>query len=67
VTTIPDLTNTSSWPDEDLIALYRACLAEQERRRRLIDLPAQVEQMTRQYLDAHSSTKPLGRRLTRPT
>ena len=28
---------------------------------------AQVEQMTRQYLDAHSSTKPPGRRLTRPT
>ena len=53
--------------DEDLIALYWACLAEQERRRRLIDLPAQVEQMTRQYLDARDGTKPLGRRLTRPT
>ena len=31
MSTIPDLTNTSSWPDEDLIALYWACLAEQER------------------------------------
>ena len=67
MSTIPDLTNTSSWTDEDLIALYWACLAEQERRRRLIDLPAQVEQMTRQYLDARDGTKPLGRRLTRPT
>ena len=56
--TVPDLTNTSSWPDEDLIALYWACLAEQERRRRLIDLPAQVEQMTRQYLDARDGTQP---------
>ena len=27
MSTIPDLTNTSSWPDEDLIALYWACLA----------------------------------------
>ena len=53
--------------DEDLTGLYWDVLREQERRRRLIDLPAQVEQMTRQYLDAHSSTKPLGRRLTRPT
>ena len=42
MTTIPDLTNTSSWSDEDLIALYRACLTEQERRRRLVDLPAQA-------------------------
>lgn len=58
MTTITDLTNTSSWPDEDLIALYWACLAEQERRRRLIDLPAQVEQMTRQYLDARDGTHP---------
>ena len=58
MTTIPDLTNTSSWSDEDLIALYRACLTEQERRRRLIDLPAQVEQMTRQYLDARDGTQP---------
>lgn len=58
MSTIPDLTNTSSWPDEDLIALYWACLAEQERRRRLIDLPAQVEQMTRQYLDARDGTHP---------
>ena len=44
--------------DEDLTGLYRACLAEQERRRRLIDLPAQVEQMTRQYLDARDGTHP---------
>ena len=58
MSTILDLTNTSSWPDEDLIALYWACLAEQERRRRLIDLPAQVEQMTRQYLDARDGTQP---------
>lgn len=58
MTTIPDLTNTSSWSDEDLIALYGACLTEQERRRRLIDLPAQVEQMTRQYLDARDGTHP---------
>ena len=56
--TIPDLTDTTTWPTEDLIALYRACLAEQERRRRLIDLPAQVEQMTRQYLDARDGTPP---------
>ena len=28
MSTIPDLTNTSSWPDEDLFALYWACLKE---------------------------------------
>ena len=58
MSTIPDLTDTTQWTDEDLIALYRACLTEQERRRRLIDLPAQVEQMTRQYLDARDGTHP---------
>lgn len=47
--TIPDLTDTATWPDEDLIALYRACLTEQERRRRLIDLPAQAAQYAAQY------------------
>ena len=44
--------------DEDLTGLYWDVLREQERRRRLIDLPAQVEQMTRQYLDARDGTHP---------
>ena len=50
-----DLTALSG---DELDALWARVVAEQERRRRLIDLPAQVEQMTRQYLDARDGTHP---------
>ena len=50
-----DLTALSG---DELDALRARVVAEQERRSRLIDLPAQVEQMTRQYLDARDGAQP---------
>ena len=45
--TIPDLTDTETWPDDDLDALRVAVLAEQERRTRVAAAPMQLADLTR--------------------
>ncbi|MDY6054335.1 hypothetical protein [Micrococcus sp.] len=40
--TLPDLTDTETWMDDDLDALRVAVLAEQERRHRAAQAPAQA-------------------------
>ena len=45
--TIPDLTNTDTWPDADLDALRVAVAIEQERRARVTAAPAQLADLTR--------------------
>ena len=44
---LPDLTNTTTWPDADLDRLRVAALAEQERRTRVAAAPAQLADLTR--------------------
>ena len=45
--TLPDLTNTTTWADEDLDRLRVAVLTEQERRTRVAAAPAQLADLTR--------------------
>ena len=45
--TIPDLTDTETWPDERLDALRVAVATEQERRARVTAAPAQLADLTR--------------------
>ena len=45
--TIPDLTNTETWPDDDLDRLRVAVAVEQERRTRVTAAPAQLADLTR--------------------
>ena len=45
--TIPDLTGSETWPDDDLDHLRVAVLAEQERRTRVAAAPAQLADLTR--------------------
>ena len=44
---LPDLTNTTTWPDTDLDQLRVAVLAEQERRTRVTAAPMQLADLTR--------------------
>lgn len=44
---LPDLTNTTTWPDTDLDRLRVAALREQERRTRVTAAPAQLADLTR--------------------
>ena len=45
--TIPDLTNTETWPDGDLDRLRVAVATEQERRARVTAAPMQLADLTR--------------------
>lgn len=45
--TIPDLTDTETWPEADLDALRVAVLTEQERRTRVTAAPMQLADLTR--------------------
>ena len=45
--TLPDLTNTETWPDDELDALRVAVAVEQERRTRVAAAPAQLADLTR--------------------
>ena len=45
--TIPDLTNTETWADDDLDALRVAVAVEQERRARVAAAPMQLADLTR--------------------
>ena len=45
--TLPDLTNTTTWPDADLDRLRTAVLTEQERRARVTAAPGQLADLTR--------------------
>ena len=45
--TLPDLTNTTTWADEDLDRLRVAVLTEQERRTRVTAAPMQLADLTR--------------------
>lgn len=45
--TLPDLTNTETWPDDDLDNLRVAVATEQERRARVAAAPAQLADLTR--------------------
>ena len=45
--TLPDLTNTTTWTDDDLDRLRVAVLTEQERRTRVTAAPAQLADLTR--------------------
>lgn len=45
--TLPDLTNTETWTDDNLDALRVAALTEQERRTRVTAAPAQLADLTR--------------------
>ena len=44
---LPDLTNTTTWPDTDLDRLRVHVLAEQERRARVTAAPGQLADLTR--------------------
>ena len=44
---LPDLTNTTTWTDDDLDALRVAVAVEQERRTRVAAAPAQLADITR--------------------
>ena len=44
---LPDLTNTTTWPDADLDALRVHVLREQERRARVTAAPMQLADLTR--------------------
>lgn len=56
--TLPDLTDTATWTDEDLDALRVAVLREQERRYVLATAAARAEQTARQYRDAVEAALP---------
>ena len=45
--TLPDLTDTETWTDDDLDALRVAALTEQERRARVTAAPMQLADLTR--------------------
>ena len=45
--TIPDLTNSDTWTDEDLDHLRVAVVTEQERRTRVTAAPMQLADLTR--------------------
>ena len=45
--TIPNLTDTETWTDDDLDQLRVAALTEQERRTRVTAAPAQLADLTR--------------------
>ena len=45
--TLPDLTNATTWTDDDLDALRVAVLTEQERRTRVTAAPMQLADLTR--------------------
>ena len=45
--TLPDLTNTETWPDDDLDRLRVAVAVEQERRTRVAAAPTQLADLTR--------------------
>ena len=44
---LPDLTNTTTWADDDLDALRVAVATEQERRTRVTAAPMQLADLTR--------------------
>ncbi|TFI01624.1 carbohydrate-binding protein [Micrococcus lylae] len=56
--TLPDLTDTETWTDDDLDALRVAVLTEQERRYVLATAEARAEQTARQYRDAVEAALP---------
>ena len=58
MSTIPDLTNTSSWPDEDLISLHSAVLREMTRRQTLAEAETRTTEIAAAYLDARDGTQP---------
>ena len=45
--TLPDLTDTTTWADDDLDALRVAVAVEQERRARVTAAPTQLADLTR--------------------
>lgn len=45
--TLPDLTNTTAWTDDDLDALRVTVATEQERRTRITAAPMQLADLTR--------------------
>ena len=51
-------TDLTALADEDLTALYRDVLREQERRRRLVDTPALAAQLAADYAAAASVGAP---------
>ena len=58
MTTIPDLTNTSSWSDEDLTSLHSAVLREMTRRQTLAEAKTRTTEIAAAYLDARDGTQP---------
>ena len=58
MTTIPDLTDTTSWPDTDLAALHSAVLREMTRRQTLAEAETRTTEIADAYLDARDGTQP---------
>ena len=58
MSTIPDLTNTSSWPDEDLTSLHSAVMREMTRRQTLAEAETRTTEIAAAYLDARDGTQP---------
>ena len=55
---IPDLTDTTSWPDEDLTSLHSAVLREMTRRQTLAEAETKAADLADAYLDARDGTPP---------
>ena len=58
MSTIPDLTNTSSWPDEDLTSLHSAVLREMTRRQTLAEAKTRTTEIADRYLAARDGAEP---------
>ena len=58
MSTIPDLTDTTSWPDEDLTSLHSAVLREMTRRQTLAEAETRTTKIAAAYLDARDGTQP---------